>query len=41
MTGINSNGLERPEPRYPLEVAFCSSCTLVQILYTVPPGELF
>ena len=29
------------EPRYPLDVAFCSSCSLVQILETVPPEELF
>ncbi|MBK9387789.1 MAG: class I SAM-dependent methyltransferase [Planctomycetes bacterium] len=33
--------LDRPEPRYPLEVAFCPCCTLVQILHTVPPEELF
>ncbi|HEY8470947.1 MAG TPA: class I SAM-dependent methyltransferase [Longimicrobiales bacterium] len=33
--------LARPEPRYPLDVAFCPECTLVQILYTVPPTELF
>lgn len=29
------------EPRYPLEVAFCPSCALVQILETVPPEQLF
>ncbi len=29
------------EPRYPLDVAFCSSCSLVQILETVPPEKLF
>ncbi len=29
------------EPGYPLEVAFCPECTLVQILKTVPPEELF
>ena len=29
------------EPRYPLDVAFCSACSLVQILETVPPEELF
>jgi SAM-dependent methyltransferase len=33
--------LERAEPRYPLDVAFCSSCALVQILETVPPEQLF
>ena len=29
------------EPRYPLDVAFCLTCSLVQILETVPPEELF
>ena len=33
--------LSRAEPRYPLDVAFCHDCTLVQILHTVPPEELF
>jgi SAM-dependent methyltransferase len=27
--------------RYPLDVAFCADCGLVQILETVPPNELF
>ncbi len=30
-----------PEPRYPLDIAFCSNCSLVQILHTVPPKEMF
>ncbi len=29
------------EPRYPLDVVFCPSCTLVQITETVPPEILF
>ena len=29
------------EPKYPLEVGFCSNCSLVQILETVEPDELF
>lgn len=29
------------EPRWPLELAFCPGCTLVQILETVPPEVLF
>ena len=29
------------EPRYPLDVAFCPSCSLVQILEEVEPEELF
>jgi SAM-dependent methyltransferase len=33
--------LTQPEPFYPLEVAFCSHCSLVQILETIPPEELF
>jgi SAM-dependent methyltransferase len=33
--------LGREEPRYPLDVAFCAECALVQILKTVPPEELF
>ena len=43
----NSDGLIRPEdldcpePKYPLDVAFCGDCSLVQILETVPPEDLF
>ena len=33
--------LLRPEPHYPLDVAFCPECTLVQILAEVPPQTLF
>jgi len=33
--------LQRPESRYPLDVAFCAGCALVQILETVPPERLF
>jgi SAM-dependent methyltransferase len=33
--------LDRPEPRFPLDVAFCAACGLVQILDTVPPEILF
>jgi SAM-dependent methyltransferase len=33
--------LERQEPRYPLDVAFCPDCALAQILETVPPERLF
>jgi hypothetical protein len=29
------------EPAYPLELAFCANCTLVQITETVPPEVLF
>jgi SAM-dependent methyltransferase len=33
--------LGRPEPRHPLELAFCHGCSLVQLLDTVPPEDLF
>jgi SAM-dependent methyltransferase len=32
---------DEPEPRFPLDVAFCSNCFLVQILHAVPPVEIF
>ncbi len=38
---LSPERLSREEPRYPLDVAFCHDCTLVQILETVPPEELF
>lgn len=33
--------LQEPEIRYPLDLVFCSHCTLVQITETVPPEQLF
>lgn len=33
--------LNQPEETYPLELIFCSRCTLVQITETVPPEKLF
>jgi C-methyltransferase C-terminal domain/Putative zinc binding domain/Methyltransferase domain len=38
---LSAEQLDRPEPAYPLELAFCPHCTLVQILETVPPEQLF
>lgn len=38
---LTSEQLSQPEPTYPLDLAFCSTCTLVQITETVPPEELF
>ncbi len=38
---LDESQLAVPEPRYPLDVAFCPSCALVQILETVAPEELF
>ena len=33
--------LARPEQTYPLDLVFCSACSLVQITETVPPDVLF
>ncbi|MEZ5276858.1 MAG: class I SAM-dependent methyltransferase [Opitutaceae bacterium] len=33
--------LAEPERRFPLDVGFCPSCSLVQVLETVPPKYLF
>ena len=38
---LTDNQLNEPEPTYPLELAFCSGCSLVQITETVPPEKLF
>jgi len=38
---LSKEQLGQPEPTFPLEAAFCHNCTLVQILETVPPEELF
>ncbi len=38
---LTAEQLSEPEGRYPLEVAFCPDCALVQILETIPPEKLF
>ena len=38
---LSAEDLHKPEGRYPLDVAFCGCCSLVQILETVPPEVLF
>ncbi len=38
---IQESDLGLPERTYPLELVFCSECSLVQITETVPPEELF
>jgi len=38
---LTEEDLARPEPTYPLDVAFCPNCALVQILETVPAEILF
>ncbi|RDI74847.1 C-methyltransferase C-terminal domain [Gaiella occulta] len=38
---LREDQLSGPEPRYPLDVAFCPACSLVQILEEVHPEALF
>jgi SAM-dependent methyltransferase len=38
---LTAEQLKQPEPTYPLDLAFCSCCSLVQITETVPPEKLF
>jgi SAM-dependent methyltransferase len=38
---LTAEQLSHPEPHYPLELAFCHECTLVQLTETVPAAELF
>ena len=38
---LRAEELGRPEPRYPLDLAFCPACCLVQITETIPPEILF
>jgi hypothetical protein len=38
---LRADQLEAPEPRFPLDVAVCPACSLVQILEEVPPEMLF
>jgi SAM-dependent methyltransferase len=38
---LRAEQLERPEPRYPLDLAFCRPCGLAQVTELVPPERLF
>ncbi|GMR24063.1 MAG: class I SAM-dependent methyltransferase [Acidobacteriota bacterium] len=38
---VTMTELDAPEPRFPLELAICKRCSLVQILETVPPERMF
>src|SRR5437764_3757830 len=38
---LTAEQLDQPEETYPLDLAFCPHCTLVQITHTVPPETLF
>ena len=38
---LSKQDLKKEEPKYPLELAFCQKCKLVQLSYVVPPGLMF
>ena len=38
---MTAEDLARPEAAFPLDLAFCPACSLVQITETVPPETLF
>jgi SAM-dependent methyltransferase len=38
---LTAEQLGQPEPTYPLDLAFCPHCALVQITESVPPEKLF
>lgn len=38
---LRADQLDQPEPTFPLDLAFCPDCTLVQLLESVPPEQLF
>lgn len=38
---VTAEQLNQPESTYPLDLAFCNGCALVQITETVPPENLF
>jgi SAM-dependent methyltransferase len=38
---LTRDQLQLPEPFFPLELAFCAECSLVQILESVPPATMF
>jgi len=38
---LRADQLDQTEARYPLDLVFCPTCTLVQITETVPPEQLF
>src|ERR1700756_1113619 len=38
---LRPEDLSKPEPKFPLRLAICKSCWLLQILDLVPPVQLF
>lgn len=38
---LKKEDLDKEEPKFPLEVCFCSNCALVQLTFVVPPELMF
>ena len=38
---LTKEQIGKPEPRFPLELRFCATCSLVQITEKVPPEQMF
>lgn len=38
---LDAQSVAKPEPHFPLDVGFCTDCTLVQVLQDIPPAQLF
>jgi SAM-dependent methyltransferase len=38
---LSASDIDEPESTYPLDLVLCSSCSLVQLLESVPPEQLF
>src|SRR3712207_2641674 len=38
---VDSDAADGGEPMYPLEVAFCEECSLVQLAYALPADAIF
>jgi SAM-dependent methyltransferase len=38
---LSEDELDCPEPKYPLMLAFCQACTLLQVTETIPPDVLY
>ena len=38
---LSPDQLNKSESRYPLDLVYCNNCTLVQIIKTIPPEDMF
>ena len=38
---LKKGDLKKDEPKFPLDVCFCTKCGLVQLGYIVPPDKMF